>query len=687
MRKEIVLAALLAASGQGVSAQDVFALPGITVTAERVGVDIKKVPQAVEVVTEEDFHRAGASNVSEALATVLGLDLSRGGQNSTSAMGGHQVMLRGMNTNQTLILVDGRRLADEDTSQTKNVYLLSRMDLSQVERIEVLRGPAGAMYGSDAMGGVIQIITKKPGAASLDYGFRMGTRENETHFRYDPGAMGRWSVAASGRLTKVRPVTFRNVDAASNAQGVRYDGYDTPAYGNKQDFGIDAVYDFQNQNENKLRFNLDYFHEKTTMRVADATMDKIVMGGGRSLPLASPLTVQKDAVNLAERTEWSTAMTYTGKTKRNEYEGRAYFSHLKKDSLRINRRPVVTAADLPASMAGMVPKFNAMLDQIMPFYAPDEGRYDLWGVEGRDTMRFKDHTFTFGGELTKTTYTGTRLISQAAHPGESAGHERHEAAAYLSDLWQVNEKLYVTPSIRFAKGNQYGFVGTPKVGLTYSFDDRTRLKANWGKGFRAPTISELYLYMDVGHPTTIYGNPNLSPEKSQGYDFGVEWERGQTEYKISYFHNKVKNLIDTEKVGSYYHYVNRDEAKMEGVEASFRHPLNDRWTFSGGYTYLDAQDTKAGSRLENRSRHTLTASLDYDDHEPYGFTGKLWDSFHGNYYFDGADYTYHAINLSVQKHWAKAYTLTAGLYNIGNKKVDDLYVNGCEWFVGMERHW
>ncbi len=703
MKREILAALLALAPWYMASGAEVFTLSPVTVTAERVGVNLKDEPQAVTVVKEEDFQRLGASNVSEALATVLGLDLSRGSQNSTSAMGGHQVMVRGMNTNQTLILVDGRRLADEDTSQTKNVYLLSRMDLSKVERIEVLRGPAAAMYGSDAMGGVIQIITKKPGEASAAYGFQVGSRENETHFRYDPGKLGRWSVAVDGRITKVRPITFRNVDAAANARGVKYDGYDTPAYGNQESFGIDGIYDFQNANQNKLRVNVDYFHEKTTMRMADATSELYKMMAASGAPSGHtdfmkqipPIVVQQGAVNRAERTEWSGALTYTGQTKRNDYEGRVYYSHLKKFSENINGRPGSEGADLSAFVGtpyeAMIPHIqemiDAQLDLRMPRYAADEGRYSLWGFEGRDTMRFANHTFTFGGEFTKTIYKGTRLISQQTNPGDMASHERYESAVYLSDLWRVNEKLYVTPSIRFAKGNQYGFVGTPKIGMTYKLDDSTRVKANWGKGFRAPTISELYLQMDTGHPVMVYGNPNLSPEKSKSYDFGLEWERGRTEYKISYFHNKVKNLIDTERESTWYHYVNRDEAKMEGLEASLTHPLNDRWTFSAGYTYLDAKDMKANERLENRSRQTVTFALDYDDHQDYGFTGKIWDSFHGDYYFDGQDYTYHAVNLSIQKHWGKAYTLKAGVYNIGNKKVDNLYVNGTEWYLGMERRW
>ncbi len=671
-----------------------YTLPAVVVTGERQAISLKQEPQSVTVITREDIEKKGAANVSEAMSEVLGLDVSRGSQNSTSAMGGHQLMLRGMNTNQTLVLVDGHRLADEDTSQTQNVYILSRMDVSDVERIEVLRGPAGAMYGSDAMGGVIQILTKQPGQKEMSYGFHLGSRENTTHFRYDPGQMGRWSVAVNGRLTKVRPISFRN--RGPDSRGVLYDGVDTPAYGNQQHFGLDTVYDFQNDNENKLRYQLDYFHEKTNMGMADATMSLSEMATGMPPQIAKlvpPIVVQQNAISRTERTEWSSALTYSGHTKRNSYEGRMYYSQLKKHSENSNGRPGADAIDLSAfksnpmfapAIPGMLRRMQAMLDEKMPLYAFDRARYTQWGVDGKDTMKCKNHSLTFGGEFLQNMYEGTRLISQKAEPGKEVKHTRREAALYVSDWWDISKKWHLAPSLRIAKGNTYDWVATPKLGLTYEWNDKTRMKANYGKGFRAPTISELYLRMDTGHPVIVYGNPDLAPEKSESYDLGLEWERGQTSYGISYFYNQVKNLIDTQYEGDHYVYVNRKEADISGLETTLRHALGNRWTWETGYTYLNAKDSSVHTRLDNRSRHILITSLTYDDHRDYGFTGKLWDSFHGAYHFDGKDYTYHAVNLLLQKHWGKAIHLTAGLYNLGNKKIDDLYVNGREWYLGME---
>lgn len=125
------------------------------VTATKTKLEEKKVPMSTEVITQEEMKEKGAYNVRDALKLVNGLDVQE------AAMVGNNVSLRGMGTNATLILVDGRRLASEDSGQTMNVYELNRMNIHSVDRIEIVRGSGSALYGSDAMGGVINIITKK----------------------------------------------------------------------------------------------------------------------------------------------------------------------------------------------------------------------------------------------------------------------------------------------------------------------------------------------------------------------------------------------------------------------------------------------------------------------------------------------------------------------------------------------
>ena len=142
-KKNIIKKAVLLSMGGALlmpissGAEEVYSLPEMVVTAEKMPVESKKEPQAVQVVDQKEIESLGAVNATQALELVTGINLSSGKAGSTASMGGTQVMLRGMNTNQVLILVDGRRMADEDTSQTKNAYLLSRIPLSTIDKIEV----------------------------------------------------------------------------------------------------------------------------------------------------------------------------------------------------------------------------------------------------------------------------------------------------------------------------------------------------------------------------------------------------------------------------------------------------------------------------------------------------------------------------------------------------------------------
>lgn len=128
----------------------------VVITASKREETIKNSPAAVQVITQSDMKRLGADTVESALQLADNINLSEAG------MTGNQVMIRGMESRHSLVLVNGRRLAGEDASNTTNVYTLRRINLDQVDRIEIVRGSSSALYGSDAMGGIINIITKQP---------------------------------------------------------------------------------------------------------------------------------------------------------------------------------------------------------------------------------------------------------------------------------------------------------------------------------------------------------------------------------------------------------------------------------------------------------------------------------------------------------------------------------------------
>lgn len=321
--KKVWLTALLSLF-PAVAGAEVYTLPGVVVTAENGKETKDTVFLPHETLTEKDMERMGASNVVEALSTALGVDLSSGSQDSRTVMGSNQLMIRGMNSSQTLVLVDGHRLADEDTASSQNMNLLQRFDLSQVEQIDIIRGADGVSYGSSAMGGVVNIRTKKPGSGESSAGFRLREGENTLYFHEDAKGKGPFYLAVSGRVTRVRPLSFRR---DSFSRSIHYDGFDVPSYGIRRYAGLDGLYDFRNGST--LRLKADYFDEDTSMRFSDASMD------------ASGIHVvlQQDEKSRTERTQWDTSLTYEGKTAGNAYSGEVYYSRLKKYSETWNGRP------------------------------------------------------------------------------------------------------------------------------------------------------------------------------------------------------------------------------------------------------------------------------------------------------------------------------------------------------------
>lgn len=666
-RMAVLSAAVLAGMSMPVGAAETTAADTVVqtkdviVTATKTEAEVQAVPQAVEVITKEDIQRTGANDVLTALSLANNLNLSRAG------MTGNAVSLRGMSTNHTLILVDGKRYAGEDTDVTTNVYALQRLNVSDIDRIEIVRGPSSSLYGSEAMGGVINVITKTPEKAGGTVGVVTGTRNTAEYFNVSSGKHGRWSAAVDGRFDKQR--AMNRYDYSVSSTGAVTDGYDRSMYGMRRTFHGGAVYDFENANKNKLRFDIDYMNEDLRSDYADTKS------------ASGKLYYNKNKHEWYHNEQKGFSVEYTGKTNRNEYQFRTYYNQLEKHSNLVNERAFPS------------PMMENILGSIYPKADMDYAKYNTWVTEAKNTMYIGDHhNLTFGGEYRRLEYEGTRLGGSTTGLNKKISAKDVDSyAGYIEDLWQVNDKLLLIPSVRLEHNSQFGSEATPKIGATYNINNHWRFKANYGKGYKAPTLSELYMVMNraMGVATVhVEGNPNLQPEKTYSYDFSIEADKGANFGKLTYFNNKVSNLIDTESTQSdneyWSKYINVGKAQINGVELEIGRHLNDRWTIKATHNYLDAVNKITGNRLNNRAQNTTTFQLIYDDHKEDGISAVLWDQFASRYRYNDEDYTYNTLNFSLNKKWTKDFSTYAGIDNILNKKVDDLYIDGRMWRVGAE---
>lgn len=642
---------------QDIQNNDVIVTPDVVVTATRTQEEVKAVPQTVEVITKEDIEQLGATDVYSALRLAANVDVTSAG------MAGHNVMIRGMSTNHTLILIDDKRFAGEDTSATQNVYALGRLSLSNIERIEIVRGSASAQYGSDALGGVINIITKKSKEPSVMVGLSTGSEAINNYYHIDFGKQGNFSSTFDMRFSDVR----KNMQ--SGDEGSNY-------YGPIQDFNFSGTWDLGNDKE--IDLTLGYYNEHTKADYADK--------------YTSGMQTSKDKKEWYDYRRYDYSLGYSGKTDNSDYMIRTFYSRLDKENNLYNYR-----SNFPGSMENI-------LGSMYPKYDWDKSTYTLWGIEGKNTIQLNDnHLLTFGGEYRQNKVEGTRLgdggdnvhqVSQSGNgynsPKSYSDKDITNYAGYIQDEWQVNDKLLVIPSIRYDHDSSFGGEVTPKIGATYFISDNSRIKANWGKGFKAPTISELYMAMHRamgGQTVNVYGNPDLKPEKSTSWDISFEAEKDNNFGKLTYFNNDVKNLITTKQTGNSYFeqgYVNVDEAEIDGVEMEIGRNLDDKWTIKVTSNWLDATDKVSGDRLDNRSKNMTTLQLLYDDHDDWGYSAILWQQWANKYHYDDNDYNFTTTNFVLNKKFGEGNRVYAGIDNIFDKKINDIGLDGMIWRLGAE---
>lgn len=644
---------------QDIQNNNVIVTPDVVVTATRTQEEVKAVPQTVEVITKEDIEQLGATDVYSALRLAANVDVTSAG------MAGHNVMIRGMSTNHTLILIDGKRFAGEDTSATQNVYALGRLSLSNIERIEIVRGSASAQYGSDALGGVINIITKKSKEPSVMVGISTGSEAINNYYHIDFGKQGNFSSTFDMRFSDVR----KNMQAGD--EGSNY-------YGPIQDFNFAGTWDLGNNKE--IDLTLGYYNEHTKADYADKYTSTGVF------------QTSKDKKEWYDYRRYDYSLGYSGKTDNSDYMIRTFYSRLDKENNLYNYRN-----NFPGLMENI-------LGSMYPKYDWDKSTYTLWGIEGKNTVQLSDnHLLTFGGEYRQNKVEGTRLsdggdnVHQVSQSGNGIVSNKYYSdkeintwAGYIQDEWQVNDKLLVIPSVRYDHDSSFGGEVTPKIGATYFISDNSRIKANWGKGFKAPTISELYMAMHRamgGQTVNVYGNPDLKPEKSTSWDISFEAEKDNNFGKLTYFNNDVKNLITTKQIGSSYYdqsYVNVDEAEIDGVEMEIGRNLDDKWTIKATSNWLDATDKVSGDRLDNRARNMTTLQLLYDDHDDWGYSAILWQQWANKYHYDDNDYNFTTTNFVLNKKFGEGNRVYAGVDNIFDKKISNIGLDGMIWRLGAE---
>ena len=447
-----------------------------------------------------------------------------------------------------------------------------------------------------------------------------------------------WDSGKQGKVSAVLDVNFsklRNFD--SKAEGF--------SHGPGQSYSLDL--DYEMDEANKLNLYLDYQKQKYDF-------EAIYPVGGRKITWDNQREYERKLASL----------TYEGEKKKHAYSVTASYGELESDH---NEKEF--------SLQGMPPRLVPKVFQ---------RKHKLWNVEARDTIALADNNkLTLGGEV--RTLDGGAFV-------ENAKDKTDQYAFYLQEEVYVSDKLLVIPSLRYDHHDTFGGQTSPSVGATYFLTETSRIKANYGKAYRAPSVDELYGAFDHIGMFTFYGNPNLKPEETTGYELSYEQEfTEKAKVKLTYFANEKDNAItykDIQSVGFMgthdKQFVNIDEASTKGVEFAHEQDLGAGFTLLLDYAYLDAKNEVTKERLDYSARNTYTAKLLWSEEAVNPWSIALYNRWYSDYRYDGSNYSINTFNVAVNKNWGKDYRAFIAIDNLFDKENANINAYGRLWRAGIE---
>jgi outer membrane receptor for ferrienterochelin and colicins len=558
--------ALLASGGASGQAQEaVTPVQTVVVTATRHALLSTDAPAAMSVITARDIEARGAANVLDAIRAETGVSLQG------RAVGGRKVLsLRGTDSRHTLFLVDGKRIGASDGVIGASDFQFDWIAVDDIERIEIVRGPMSVLYGSEALGGVVNVITRQPADA-----WRFGALGESSLADSARGGDG-WRVGARadgplGAQTFVRAgVAVVALDPVASPADARIDELE----GRRRRDGWLAV---SWRGLPGHRFEVEQ-REGDEEREADARE----RGGARRYHVTTN-EIERSHSALSWEAEWAASL---------ETQLRAYRSSIGV----VNQRSAGVAPNVPQRVTEQV-------------------------LEGQARLPIDAHALTAGFEARN------EGLDDPGLPGGS-GLLRHRSL-FVQDEWTVLRPLTITIGLRHDTHGDYGDELSPRLYGVWRLGGPWTLKGGYSHGFKVPNLKQVVPGARAEGPNTFIGNPTLQPERNDSVELGLGFAEGARQAQLMLFDQRVDDLIEVRLVApgpvagvGTYTYENLARARLRGAEASVAWPLGAGFSTAASYTYLDATDAAGGTRLERRPRHSATLRLDWEV-APWRFSSSI----------------------------------------------------------------
>lgn len=647
----------------------VTTLDEVVVTATRIETKSFDVLAPVEVVTPQTLEINNPATVAQSMEELPGVSLSSAGMWEVAPV------IRGLGGNRVLVLIDGDR---ENNLWAGRAPLTPFVDVGNVERIEVVKGSASVLYGTDALGGVINIITKMPDFAKEDKWTFLNSMEGR-YSSVDNGWFGRYSLGGGGYgFDFSLAVSGRDTNDYEDGDGHNIDNsqYEAINIDFKGRYFIgdnhDLSFSFKTNNIDDMGVPQKQGAEYSHFTQFDTDTYKLAYHG-RNLGLIDDLQLRTWYVD--QKRKYKAKMFSSSKPlhtlKWNDIDSSALGSTLQtRIDLGENNRLITGVEYVHEDCDGdeeQIKKKNKknITAKVITFKPVPDAKRDHFGVFAQDELDLGD-SFTI--------LAGLRYDYFSADADD---------VIFKTDVYDTTGQnvIKVKSNTNHFKRKSDEAV-TFNLGLLYVLTDNIHLTTNFSSGFRAPDIFELY--STRGGSYILLGDPDLDPEYSYNFDTGFKLNYRRLRGSFSAFYNRVNDYIDLVNRGATfaglkaYEYVNISDAELYGADGSLEFDLLSQLTLFGNLAYVEGRERHSHDRLNNIPPLNGLLGFRWKDELARGL--KYWFEFSSNIYdsqdhpADGEEETpgYALFNLrsGVKFDYAgmKDISLSLNVENLFDKK-------------------
>jgi vitamin B12 transporter len=627
-RKHFLTIALVAAAINATAQQDTLqgkATDPVIITANKVEQKQSATGKVVTVISKEQIEKSTGKSVAQVLNEQAGITIA-GAYNAAGSV--QTVFMRGASAGRTLILMDG--IPVNDPSQISNDYDLNLFSINDVERIEVCRGAQSTLYGSDAVAGVINIITIKKDIKKPFNVKATGVVGNLGTYKANVQLFGKSDkLTYSARYAKLKTSGFSSAYDSTGTKSFDKDGYDGDA--------MNATLQYAATEQLSFKSFVQYSTYKADIDAGTFTDDKDYAINNKSLTAGFGFQFKNDVVTLTGNYQYnqlqrnylndSGFIAGFSKYERNKYNGRTQFAELYASIKLGGGFTLLHGADY---------RFAVMNNDFLSISS-----------FGPYSTSFKDTSMSQGSMYASLLYTGSKNKLNAEIGGRLNVHSR------------------------------YGSNSTYTFNPSYNITEHYRIFGSVASGFKAPSLYQLY----AGGGT---GNPNLKAEKSVNYEIGFAEQHKKVSSRLVYFYRTIKDGIDYNYVS--FKYFNFVKQIVRGLEYELNVQATKKLNIEANYTLITSQENTQSrinfkdtsyNYLLRRPKHNINVNLGYQ------ITDALYASVSGKYVSKRKDVGgykkqdveldgYFLLNAYAEFKLKEHFKFFADVQNITSKKFFDI---------------